>query len=177
MSWTITPLLTNAKGTKSWGPGVRLEPTGFETRVGGAGGWESLARPRRAPAIAWVGGTVETLTLPALITGINAAGHGVDVPIDATCARLEAMAKVDRYAGEPPRVVVAGVTGVATSTRWVITDLQWGEYIPDSAGRRLQQDVTVVLELALEPALVKGPAKKARIRKASKPKKQKGKKK
>lgn len=165
MNWRITPHLTTKAGKTKVGAAVALDPAGFEKRGGGVGGWESLARPRQQSAAAWVGTPAETLELPALLQGIDRAGPGRDVIVDTECARIESWGRPAADATQPALLQVAGVVGVPTTTRWVLQDVSWGECITNAAGRRVQQEVTLVLLRYLEPKLVQSPARKARIRK------------
>src|SRR5262245_9577091 len=67
----------------------------------GYGGWEEVARPRRAPLTTFRGSPAIHLTLPLLLDGW-AAGNVVEDDIDA----LTRMARPQLDSGEPPLVQI-----------------------------------------------------------------------
>ena len=167
MTWTITPYTGAGAGRP--GTSVALEVDGYPLQAGGAGGWESLARPRRDPALAWVGGVDETLELPVLLTGVDRYGPDRHQSIEPLLARIDGWGRAGTGI-EPPRLRVVGVLGVPSTARWVLTDIAWGEYLTDR-GTRIQQSFSLALLRHRTPTLVTSPAKRARARQKAKGKK------
>lgn len=168
MSVVITPVTPALAG-------LAFEPDGFETFSGGVGGWETLDRPRRPVAAAWVGGTEKTVDLPLLLNGVEAGGRGIDRSVESACATLESWGRAHRVTGEPPILRVSGLPTISPNARWVIQSIDWGEYLVDGAGQRIQQSLGLTLLQYLPAQLVKGPAAKARAHQKKHPKKGHGK--
>lgn len=159
---TITPVHAGKVLTNK---ALRFGMTEFEIITGGVGGWETVDRPHRAAAAAWVGGTARTLELPLILDGVDAYGPNNSRVIDADCARVNGWGLEDAKLGEPPLLRVAGLVTVPASHRWVVEDIAWGPYMTKADGRRIQQELTLTLLRHREPKLSKGPAKKSRQRK------------
>lgn len=165
MTYRITPLVKTPKGKVYRGTTVKLEPTDFERHAGGIGGWEVIDRPRRGPAVAWVGTPEETLELPVILNGVQ-PNRVTSVKRDRD--RIESWGKKDDRSGEPPRLQVTGVMGIGSSTRWVLQDIERGPYWTNKNGTLIQQELTLKLLRWREPTLVRGPAKRAKARKPKK---------
>ncbi|GAB3867395.1 hypothetical protein GCM10028801_41290 [Nocardioides maradonensis] len=147
------------------GKAVAFQPTDFEGDTGGVGGWESIARPRQVSAAAWVGGVERTLTLPLEINGIEAIGVARDSIISGDLAIVRSWGAKNAIAGQPPILKVTGAARVVDADRWVLTNIDWGEYELNERGLLVRQALTLTLLQYFAAPLVKGPAKKSRQRK------------
>ncbi len=162
---TITP-------TKPALRGLTFDLTDDEEISGGVGGWEVLDRPRRTPVLGWTGTPTRTLTIPLVVSGIDAAGVGVHTAVDGYCQIIESWGKPHRLTQEPPVLMVAGLARVPTSDRWVIQGITWGTYLMGPAAgtnghrstRRVYQEFSLQLERYTAPSLTPGPAARARQR-------------
>ena len=163
---------TKVKPTSPVGPGVVFEPTDFPDDSGGVGGWESIPRPRRASAAAWVGSPERTIALPLELNGIDGGGPLVDLSTTEQVRRVLSWGVKDKDTGQPPILQVIGVERVSPDDRWVLQDIAWGEFDRNDDGVLVRQALTLTLLRYVAPTLVKGPAKKIRDRK---PKSSKGK--
>ncbi|SDC46367.1 hypothetical protein [Nocardioides lianchengensis] len=146
------------------GPGIVFELDGKDEPGGGVGGWEGLERPRAVAATYWKGSPAYTWTIPLLLDGMEVS-RGVDRVVEAECARLASWGRASRpkrVTIPPPVLQVIGPVHFPATTRWVLTDIAWGDVERDAADRRIRQAVTVTLLEYVAPQLVKSHAKKAR---------------
>jgi hypothetical protein len=158
------------------GPSLVFGEADFEKLSGGAGGWETLDRPRRAAAVGWTGTPALTLELPLVLDGMEAGGRGIDRSVEPQRNLLNSWGVANRSTGEPVVLAVRGYRTVSPSARWVVQGIEWGEYITGAGGVIVQAFVTVSLQHYLAPELVRGPAAKARSKQVKKPGKKHGKK-
>lgn len=143
-------------------PGMVLHLVGDDDLRGGTGAWNTVNRPRRRDALEWSGTRGFTYVLPLLLDGTEIS-RGVDAPVEEDCRRLLAWsAEATKATGEPVVLVATGPLKTNPTVRWVITDLTWGGQIRNTAGKRVQQYVTVSLTEHLAPTVRKSPAKKVR---------------
>ena len=168
------------KPTKPAKPGIFFDLDDNETISGGAGGWESLERPRTSPATAWVATPARQLEVPLSLDGRDVLGPGLDQVVEGMCRRLEPFDLIwieeplERWGlplnktGEPAILRVDGLPRVDGAKRWVIQDITWGAYLVDDAGQRVYQQLTLVLLEYVAAELVKSPAKRARKRQRAK---------
>lgn len=146
------------------GEGIDFELVGDDEPTGGVGGWETLDRRRRAPAVFWGATPAITWTLPLLIDGVETS-VGVDTVIEQDIARLERWGQSSRPKRDtiaPPVLQVLGPVHYPATTRWVLQDLSWGARLRNTNGRRIQAYVTVTLQQYVSAELVVSHAKKAR---------------
>jgi hypothetical protein len=169
MSVTVRPV------TPAGMRAVTFELTDFEGDSGGVGGWESLARPRRRPAAGWVGTPERTYVLPVILDGIDAIAPDVDRVVDEDLAAVQAWAIQHRTTGEPPILQLLGTRRVASTDRWVLQEIEWGQYLTNDRDQVIQQELTLTFLQYFAPTLVKGPARKIRSSKPPKPKPKPGK--
>lgn len=156
------------KPTKPAKPGIFFDLDDNETISGGAGGWESLERPRTSPATAWVATPARQLEVPLSLDGRDVLGPGLDQVVEGMCRRLERWGLPLNKTGEPAILRVDGLPRVDGAKRWVIQDITWGAYLVDDAGQRVYQQMTLVLLEYVAAELVKSPAKRARKRQRAK---------
>ncbi|MSZ75528.1 MAG: hypothetical protein F2667_00305 [Actinobacteria bacterium] len=145
------------------GTAVTFELLGEDTLSGGVGGWESLDRPRRAAAAGWVGTPPAQLTLPLLLDG-RERQVGVDVAIERQIRIVESWGVRTKETGRPPILQVTGPLLVGPGSRWVVDDIAYGSRERNPDGRRVSQEITVVLLRYVAPATVRSPAAAARDR-------------
>jgi hypothetical protein len=157
MPITVTPV-------NPAGRGVTFAADGIETRTGGVGGWESLARPRQDAALGWVGGTEDTLSMPLILNGI-AVRPGVNANVQPALDRIWSWGLPNNTTDEPAILQVTGARLVRASERWVIADdgISVSDYTVID-GQTVQVFLTLSLIRYVEPVLVAGPAAKARRR-------------
>lgn len=149
----------------------RFHLVGDDTPSGGAGGWEAVSRPRRKAAAEWGGTELWSLVLPLLVTGVESS-RGHDSSVEGDVRALLAIARKHPKTGQPPILTVSGPVRVPSPRmRWVIQGFEWGDQIRNTAGRRVQQYVTVTLLEYEEAAVLLSPAKAAKSRNAGKGKK------
>lgn len=169
MSVTIRPITPALQA-------VVFEVTDYEGDSGGVGGWETIPRPRNTTAAAWVGEPERTYVLPVILDGVDALGPGVDRVVEREIAAVTSWGKKHPTTGEPPILQVTGARRVSTVDRWVLQDIEWGEYDVDARNQVVQQYLTLTLLRFEAPALVKGAAARSRAASPSKTKnKNKGK--
>lgn len=169
MSVVVTPVSPRLGG-------VVFGLTDYEQVAGGDGGWEDIDRPRSTSAVGWVGTPAKTLTLPVILDGMEALGPGRDRVIELACAVVASWGVKHRETGMPPILMVAGVVTVSPAERWVVDSIDWGHYIRNTAGQRIQQELTLNLKRYQTAQVMLGPAAKARHKQKKKPKNHKGKK-
>lgn len=153
--------------TRPFKPGVSFELDGDETIAGGAGGWESLDRPRNRPATAWVSTPARTLELPLLLEGREYTGVGVDRVVESMCRQVALWGLPTNKTDEPPVLRVDGLVRVDSALRWVVQDITWGPYLVNDAGQRVMQSIGLVLLEYARAELVESRAKRARKRRRS----------
>lgn len=116
--------------------------------TGGAGGWESVARPQNDPVSVWRGPqNVYTMEIPLIFDTVDQDG----VDIESRCRQLELMCgTLTSPVDQPPLLVLNANGGIPNDVynfpplRWVIPeDPVWGAQLRTSGGRRNQQMVTV----------------------------------
>jgi hypothetical protein len=134
----------------------------------GYGGWNEIARPRRAPITTWAGSPGLKLTLPLLLDGW-ATGRSVERDV----SQLEQMALPGASDGDPPRVRLQATGGAVPyqGRAWVVTALAFGDALMNDAGNRVRQKVTVsLLEYVYDVYLAQRSAANRRRAKAAQPK-------
>lgn len=149
-------------------PGIRFTQTDYESISGGAGGWEDIDRPRATSAVGWVGTPAKSVVLALELDGMEALGVGRDRSLEADCAAIEAWGLKTHATGVPPILRVSGLVTIKPSERWVVDTIEWGAYLRNSAGQRIQQDLTITLKRYAAAAVVLGPAAKARSKQPKK---------
>lgn len=139
-------------------PTVQLELIGDDELAGGNANWSTIDRYARTPMTKWEGTTATTWTLPLSFDGFE-EGRSVERAI----AVLDGWQQPDDTDDEPAVLRVDAPLGRARATaKWVITNIEWGEQIRNSAGQRVRQDIRLTL-LEHEPGQIKkGPAAKSR---------------
>lgn len=157
--------------TRSGPPAVRFGLLGDDALTGGVGGWEFLDRPRRTAAVEWVGTPGYQLVLPLVLDGTEVR-RGVDVSVEAQCRIVTAWGR-PAGDGPPPVLTVAGPLRIATASRWVLDDVEWGRQIRNRAGQRILQEVTLTLLQHVAASVIASPAGRARDRNKGKKKKKK----
>lgn len=143
------------------GAGMQIDLVGEDTVGGGAGGWGELPRPRRTPAVEWLGTPLKTLTLPLLLDGTERR-PGVDRSIEPDIRTIIEWASKDDALGQPPVLQVRGPVATTPSHRWVIQDIAWGPMIRDAREQRVQQYLNLTLWEYAEAEVLRGPARKWR---------------
>jgi len=132
-------------------PRLSLKLIGQEKFGSGAGGWKEVGRNLREPILVWTARPLRTLGLPLRF---DRYGATYEETVDGDARSLEDWSssgyRPDREHNPPTLVRVSGnvrsfATSMSASTKWVITALEWGEFITDGRGARIQQDVTVTL--------------------------------
>lgn len=109
----------------------------------GYGGWQEVARPRRAPLTVWSGSPALRLTLPLLFDDWQGQGS-----IEGELAQLDQLALPGAGDGAPPRVRISAPGGAVpfTDRLWVIDTLAYGDpALMNKAGDRVRQAVTLGL--------------------------------
>lgn len=146
------------------GASMRLELVGDDQLSGGTGTWSTLNRPRRQDAIQFEGVSGFVYVLPLLLDGMESSPR-LDASVEASCRLLQSWSSAVKQATKQPVVLRAsGPLQTDGAVRWVITDLQWGAKIRNSAGSRVQQYVTVTLTQYRTASVRKSPAKQSRDR-------------
>ncbi|MGO1265595.1 MAG: hypothetical protein ACTMIY_03060 [Microbacterium gubbeenense] len=132
-------------------PRLTLKLIGQETFGSGAGGWQEVPRKLREPILVWTKRPLRTLVMPLRFDRYMATYEDT---VDGDARSLEDWSssgyRADSEHNPPALVRVSGnvrsfATSMSASTKWVITGLDWGEFITGSKGERIQQDVTVTL--------------------------------
>ncbi|WOF23846.1 hypothetical protein N8K70_03960 [Microbacterium betulae] len=135
----ITALLPNR-------PHMTLKLIGTDKLGGGVGGWKEVPRRLREPILVWTEQPLRTYTLPLRFDRFLA---GWEYTVDGDIRGLQDWASAGRRrTGEhnPPTLVrVSGNVRVPLSINWAITGLDWGEFVVNEQGQRIQQDVTMTL--------------------------------
>lgn len=152
------------------GATVRVNIAGLAEPSGGVGGWLPIDRPRRASAVEWTGTPGRELRVPIVVNGMERQGAGEsprDVSVENQIARLEALGRPVEASGQPPVLAIEGPVP-HRKLRYVLADIEWGEYSALSTGARSQQYATLVFgeyaaaDVLLTPARRKKTPKRAR---------------
>jgi len=104
----------------------------------GYGGWSTVDRPRRQGVTLWTGRPPFKMTVDFVLDGYKKLK-----PVEIACASLERMALPPTEGKEPPVLKVSGDMVPHPGLDWVLEDIQWGETIRNSSGRRLRQVATL----------------------------------
>ena len=135
-------------------PQLTLKLIGQETFQSAAGGWTEVKRNLREPLPVWTERPLWQVTYPLQFDGYSDWPHR---RIDGDARSLEDWASSGRRKnGEhnpPTPVRIAALdgtlrnfaTGMNKTTKWIITGLEWGEFITDTRGVRIRQNVNVTL--------------------------------
>lgn len=121
------------------------------TVIGGYGGWDVVARPKRMGLTIWRGKEPLRMTIPILFDGW-AEGKGQEIAI----SHLSGMALVpgdpERASSQEPPVIKVKGPGVPNPgvAKWVIESLDWGtdviqDFADDGVMVRMRQDCVVHL--------------------------------
>lgn len=145
------------------GPPLTFDMLGDDSLTGQVGGWESLARPRRAAAVGWVGGVETTWSATLMIDG-SGRTPGADRSVERHCRVVHGWGNVQPGSVEPAKLSLTGPVLPAQTWRWVLQDISWGERIRNSSGLRVQQVLTLTLTRYIAPTLVRSPARRSRRR-------------
>lgn len=130
--------------------------------VGGGGGWDTVARPRRAAITQWNGRDPYAMDVPVLFDGWRDNDN-----VEPDIARLNQMQMgKPRKTGPdspPPTVQIDGAVPIKGAT-WVITSIDWGDNViwhpQGDDGYRLRQDAVVhLLQFVAEERLAISAAK------------------
>lgn len=128
-------------------PFLSFKLIGTDKVSGGAGGWEEVSRKLREPLLVWTARPLYTYVLPLRMDRFLAEWeHTVEGDIRSLQHWASSGRRTDREHNPPARVRLSGNVRTPLSTQWVITDLDWGDFITNAAGERIQQDVTVTLK-------------------------------
>lgn len=115
--------------------------------TGGAGGWDTVARPHQTGMTIWTGGAPYALQLPLMLDALAAGGS-----VEGAARVLDRIARGDDDS-EPGIVEIGGVP--LPVDEWVIDGLDWGDPIRASADLHLvRQPVTLALLEYVPPELV-----------------------
>lgn len=126
-------------------PRLRFKLIGDDQLSGGVGGWEQVDRKLRRPAIVWTKTPLRVYKLPLRLDGFTATSQ---VSVEQECRVLMGWGQLThtrKGTKRPPTIALSGNVRVPLSLRWVITGLDWGDYLTSNSGRRIRQDVTVTL--------------------------------
>lgn len=105
----------------------------------GYGGWEIVKRPHQQSLTRWTGRDPYRLVIPIMMDEWKSKGS-----VEDDCSRLERMALPIADHKEPPIVNVNGAVPHA-DLLWVIENIEWGDLIRTTGGRRARQEATVRL--------------------------------
>lgn len=110
--------------------------------TGGYGGWEMVARPRRAALTQWKGREPFTATIAFVLGSLV----GDDPPSqEVSISRLERLALPNPNPGGEPPVVRARGTMPHSDLEWVIQIIEWGDSDRNRRGERIVQHGVVTL--------------------------------
>jgi len=129
-----------------------LRGDGPPKMVGGLGGWQQVARPRRTSLTQWIGCEPYQMDVPILFDGWHDK-----TSVEDDIRRLAKMATGADYS-PPPTVIIQGAVPVSDAT-WVIDNIDWGDEVyweetVQGKTYRLRQDAVVhLLEYQAEERL------------------------
>lgn len=106
--------------------------------TGGYGGWDIVERPRRVALTQWNGKDPYKMEI-----GIILDGFIDDDEVEIEIAKLERMALP--FNTEPPVIEVKGSAIPHDDLKWVVEDIDWGDALRKSNGRRVRQQGTIKL--------------------------------
>lgn len=112
-----------------------LRGDGAPKMVGGGGGWQVEARPKRVGLTIWQGRDPYKMDVPVLFDGWSE-----DKSQETAISILNQMQMGSDFQ-EPPRVTIVGAVPVKNAT-WVI-DIDWGDQVIYDGGQRYRQDAIV----------------------------------
>jgi hypothetical protein len=183
---TPVPSLKNTHvptGQLTGGPHVRIQAWQLAIEIkamlgengakltGGFGQWDEVSVPRGDPFTVWKGRSLLAMDLDIIINGWGVSPHSVEPGIK----NLETLATRISGTLEPQPIRLFGAVP-HTNLPWVITSLDWGDAIRDSAsGVRFRQQVTLkLLEYRAETTVANLPRATAQPKKVTKYKVKKG---
>ncbi|MFW6776067.1 hypothetical protein ACOACO_17420 [Nocardioides sp. CPCC 205120] len=155
------------KAVNPGGARLGFDLVGAETRAGGAGGWEALARPRRTATVEWAGVPPLTLTLPLMLSGAQQSGPPTS--IEAPLRILEDVwCKPHPRTRRPPILQVTGLPWGVWRHLWVINDaIGYGDVMRGDNGHRVQVEFTLSLLEYVAPSVLRRPTARARANRSS----------
>lgn len=125
---------------------MRVNLAGLAEPGGGVGGWLPIDRPRRAAAVEWTGTPGRELRVPVVVNGLEHQERGArprDVSVENQISRLEALGRPVAGAGQPPVLTLDGPVP-HRRLRYVLADIEWGDYAALADGARSQQYAVLV---------------------------------
>lgn len=145
------------------GRGQRLHLLGESTLTGGAGGWDSVDRPRKVAATEWTSIPPWQLVLPLRLDHTDERDGTDEGSVEAVIQRLEQWILPQEVTGFPQVFLLDGPLKVpASNPPWVITDLSWGTEIRRADRHRIAQEVSITFLQHTAATIQLGPAARAR---------------